>query len=598
MKPLRIKIAHHKHRAKIKIRYVAAALMLTLLVVPQPVSCAAACPDVRVVFARGSGGAHNEDPNYLTFRTSIERYLSNTELTYEFIDLDYPAVGVGIDNLGVTLGALFGSGEAYEFGKSVALGSSRLIHMVNSTACPTTKYVLGGYSQGAIVVSKSLPQLNADRLIYAATFGDPKLYLPEGAGLFPDACFNRNLSDYRRYVPDCQTHEGLLGGYKPYEPTTLAGKLGTWCNRHDLFCSPFFSLDQHTAYISDHLYEDAAKVIFDKINQHFGLGSRITSAHDTVILIDSTDSMRSMIDAYKSEALRLANETFAADGRVALYDYRDLAGGYDPIERCNFSTCTPENFAEKLAEITVAGGGDRPESLLSAAYHVMWRLQWKFGATKSLVILTDAGYLSPDRDRTTFADVVSLSRAIDPVNFYVITTPEFAPSYETLAAETDGRVVTNFDELSLLTDYIMDRYDSLPRVEITEPSTLPELSVLSAERLGDTSARLRIATTGDTVLIALNDAVLGMTRETTFTITGLDPALANTLTLVPIKDETRGAAVAVSLNDGLDYAAQAENPDRLTSSNQSTSSVWSEDLSVAEVPVPKAPNTGLPSTWR
>ena len=150
------------------------------------------------------------------------------DLNYEFIDLDYPAVAIGLDRLGTTLGALIGRGEAYEFGKSVNTGVKNLKALVNGSACPGTKYVLGGYSQGAMVVSKALSGLNASRLIYAATFGDPKIYLPEGQGALPAACRGENLSDYRMYVPDCYAYKGMLGAYIPYEPEALAGKVGVW----------------------------------------------------------------------------------------------------------------------------------------------------------------------------------------------------------------------------------------------------------------------------------------------------------------------------------------------------------------------------------
>ena len=66
-------------------------------------------------------------------------------------------------------------------------------------------------------------------------------------------------------------------------------------------------------------------------------------------------------------------------------------------------------------------GGDIQESLLSAAYRLMQEQNWKLGSTKSLVVLTDAGYLMPDRDGVTLDDVVTLSKSIDPVNFYIIT---------------------------------------------------------------------------------------------------------------------------------------------------------------------------------
>ena len=241
-------------KQKIKIRYVLAAATFGILTLPLAQGVQAeSCPDLRIVFARGSGGERWTDQNYLAFKEALQTKLVGTNLSYEFIDLDYPAVGVGLDNLGVTLGAFFGAGEAYEFGNSVNAGVKNLDKMVNSVTCSNTKYVLGGYSQGAMVVSKALGSLKADRLIYAATFGDPKLYLPEGRGLIPAACRGGNLSDYRMYVPDCQAYKGLLGANVPYEPETLVGKVGTWCNKRDIFCSSHLSISDHTAYVGEDL---------------------------------------------------------------------------------------------------------------------------------------------------------------------------------------------------------------------------------------------------------------------------------------------------------------------------------------------------------
>ena len=392
---------------------VAGVMMLAGSGIVQPrIVKAEGCPDLRVVFARGSGGERWNDKNYLEFKSTIEEKLKTVNLKYAFIDLDYPAVGVGADNLGVTVGALFGAGDAYEFGDSVNAGVKNLAKMVNSASCPGTKYVVGGYSQGAMVVSKALGSLNADRIIYAATFGDPKIYLPEGKGLMPAACRGENLSDYRMYVPDCQAYKGLLGSYIPYEPEALAGKVGTWCNRRDIFCSSRLSISDHVGYVADNLYEDASRVIFDKITKTFGIENKVSSPHDTAFLIDSTGSMKSMIDSYKAEALRLATETLSSGGRVALYDYRDLDDPYTPVEHCNFETCTLEVFENELATIRADGGGDTPESLLSASFHTMQSLNWKYGATKSLVVLTDANFLSPDRDGMTFDEVVDTILAI------------------------------------------------------------------------------------------------------------------------------------------------------------------------------------------
>ena len=534
-------------RAKIiKVRYLVVALaLLGVAMLPRTLVQSIACPDLRIVFARGSGGEHNTDANYLNFKETIETKLQTTSLHYEFIDLDYPAIG--IDDVTIATGAYFGAGEAYEFGESVKAGSSAILTMMSSTSCPNTRYVLGGYSQGAMVVSRSLPGISADKLIYAATFGDPKIYLPEGEGLIPAACKGENLSDYRMYVPDCQAYMGLLGAYVPYEPDALVGKVGTWCNKRDIFCSSRTSISDHVSYIAENLYEDASRVIFYKITDAFGLENHISSPHDTAILIDSTGSMSGMIDQYKNEALRLAKETLDSGGRVALYDYRDLADPYQPVKHCDFDTCTLESFQEGLNSIRAKNGGDTPESLLSASMHVMKDLTWKYGSTKSLVVLTDANFLSPDRDGMTFDEVVKVSKNIDPVNFYIITTKTYADDYIELANATDGKVVTNLDELNLLTDYIIERYDSLPRVEETEPLARPTLDITSMEYVGDTEIKIRLATDGARTVVTLNDAILGVTEDTEITVSDLDRNIDNIITLTPLGEEMRGEAVALTI---------------------------------------------------
>lgn len=567
---------------KIKIKYLVVALALVGSALPRLSVQAESCPDVRIIFARGSGGERWADQNYLEYKNTIESKLVTTDLNYEFVDLDYPAVGVGADNLSVTVGALFGAGDAYEFGDSVNAGVKNLAKMVNSANCPGTKYVVGGYSQGAMVVSKALGSLNADRIIYAATFGDPKIYLPEGKGLMPAACRGENLSDYRMYVPDCQAYKGLLGSYIPYEPEVLAGKVGTWCNRRDIFCSSRLSISDHVGYVADNLYEDASRVIFDKITKTFGIENKVSSPHDTAFLIDSTGSMKSMIDSYKAEALRLATETLSSGGRVALYDYRDLDDPYTPVEHCNFETCTLEVFENELATIRADGGGDTPESLLSASFHTMQSLNWKYGATKSLVVLTDANFLSPDRDGMTFDEVVQLSKTIDPVNFYIITKSAYGSYYEELADRTDGLVVTNFDELSLLTDYIIERYDTLPKVEESEPLVQPGLEIKEVTAVDD-GVRIKFETDGTRTLAALNDMVLGITEENEITISGLDIATENILRLVPLGDDVRGESVEVDLAG---YGGIIERNDNTNSSGITVV------LNGAEIILPKAPNTG------
>ncbi|MBQ6487088.1 cutinase family protein [Candidatus Saccharibacteria bacterium] len=531
--------------------YVSAVILGIYIIYGGETRAQTSCKDLRIVFARGSGAPRENNADYQAFKNSIENLISDSGISYEFIDLDYPAIGVGFDNLNVVIGAVISGGEGNEFGESVKAGATNLARMVNDE-CTDTKYVLGGYSQGAMVIIKALKEIRPERIIYAATFGDPKIYLPEGEGIIPAACRGENLSPYRMYVPDCMAYKGLLGAYIPYVADEYLNKVGTWCNKRDIFCSSRFSINDHVSYENTGLYEDAAKVIYLKIADVFGIDKRVVSPHDTVFLIDATWSMEELIDKYKSEAARLAKETLDSGGRVALFAYHDLDDFVDSlVEYCDFESCNSiETFESKLGEIVTEYGGDLPESLLSASFNLMKSLNWKLGSTKSLVVLTDAGYHAPDRDGTTFDAVVKLSKEIDPVNFYVITNEEVADEYVDLTSATGGKIETDFGKLNLLTDYIMERSDALPRVEEI-PEEVPALEILSESYYADT-ATVNYSTDGEKVIVIINGQIVGTATEKEIIVTNLDRRIDNEIILAPVSGEVRGEASRIVVPaDGL-----------------------------------------------
>lgn len=552
------KIFPKKRRAKnqkftIWWRFGGVAMVLlgaTMAVAPPPNASATSCPDVKLIFVRGSGEERVEDQNFQTFKRAMTDKLALAHLSYTFEDLDYPAISVA--NPLTLLTTFVSGGEAYSFGASVLSGVAGLARETTDASCPNTRYVLAGYSQGAMVVSKALPKLDADKIIYAATFGDPKLYLPEGLGAVPPACSGQNLSNYRVYVPDCRAYSGMLGGYVPYQTADYIDKLGTWCNKGDFFCSSHLNMRDHTSYVADDIYEEASKTIFDKILKAFGIKNTYISSHDTAFLIDSTGSMRFLIDQYKNEALNLAEKTLANGGRVALYDYRDISDNYEPREWCNFETCTLETFRAGLDGIELDGGGDNLESLLSASFKAMKRLNWQYGATKSVVVLTDANYHNPDLDGITFADVVALSKSIDPVNFYIITPSGQVGNYRSLAEATDGDVFMSSRNLSVLTQTILERYDSLPRVEEeTGPETLPTVSRVDFENISADRVKISWQNTGTRTLVILNDLILGVTEGNEIILDELDFSVENVVRLVPLGEERRGEGVEITLTNSV-----------------------------------------------
>ena len=518
--------------------------------------------------------------------------------------------------MGTLVSTFFSAGSAYEFGKSVDSGVEALVRMVKG-GCTRTKYVIGGYSQGAMVVSKALRSLPSERVIYAATFGDPKIYLPEGrsqlsisemfggaknvtkVGMIPAACSGENLSDYRAYVPDCYAYKGMLGAYEPYAPTGFEGKLGTWCNTYDMFCSSYLSAESHTSYVSDDLYEDAARVVYNKIAAEFGRPHEYVSPHDTAILIDATGSMRNPIERYRDEALRLAQKTLDGGGRMALYTYGDRYEGQKIVKLCGFDECNSEEIKKKLWDIRVDGGGDFDESVLWSSRELMQELEWRRGATKSVVVLTDAGYHPVDYGGVTVEDVVRLSKSIDPVNIYVIAESEVVSRFAELTERTGGAAVDLGGELSSLTETIIRRYDSLPRVVETgiggegyeglfggdESFMLPTITDVEVEDNGES---IVLKWTGDatSVMLAVNDAVLGASKEHVAEVQGLNRSTEDRITLVPLSETRRGESVEVVVPAASSHGETMPSDEKNTPDASQTSATRNKPV------IPKAPNTG------
>lgn len=435
------------------------------------------CDDVRFIFARGSGsnlGAADES----AWRASLDKMFKGTKLKYGFYELGtdeqnghkYPAAAIngsasGFFNL---IGAAIGGGDSFAYGDSVNEGVAELqsyIENINKS-CPYTKFVVGGYSQGAQVVSKAISRslIPTDNLIYAATFGDPKIYLPEGMprqGTVPEACLGQNLSNYRIYAPNCRDYDGILGSHKPYQPHQYYDKVGIWCHNDDIMCSMKSNLDDHLSYVSNNLYLHASYIIANKVAEAFpaettsGANTNIKANQDTVIMFDTTESMASMIDSYKEEALKLARETFAKGGHVALVEYRDLHDPFIPVIHCDLDTCTLHDFEYKLAGLQAYGGGDSPESYLSCVYYALNNLNWHQGANKTIIGISDAGFHDPDRNGVTKEMVIARTLEIDPVNLYMITSE--ADEYAEITTATNGAVFSSADEYSTSTQYILER---------------------------------------------------------------------------------------------------------------------------------------------
>jgi len=136
--------------------------------VSNPTAAAQPCPDVDVVFARGTGEPPGLGGTGQAFVDALRGLTAGKSL--DVYAVNYPASG--------------------DFANSLAAGADDASAHVQSTVdnCPNTKVVLGGYSQGAAVVdtiSGTMPPPVADHVAAVALFGNPRSTYAASLAGFP-----------------------------------------------------------------------------------------------------------------------------------------------------------------------------------------------------------------------------------------------------------------------------------------------------------------------------------------------------------------------------------------------------------------------------
>jgi cutinase len=185
-----------------------------------PVAAAAPCPDVEVIFARGT-----------TEAPGVGR------IGQAFVDALRPQVG------GRSLGVYAVNYPATrDFVNSTPAGRDDVNTHVQSMAanCPTTRMVVGGYSQGAAVVdlaTTALPPQVADNVAAAAVFGGPR------------STFADSLSP------------GPLSAIGP----RYVAKTIDLCVPNDPICSEGWDWGAHGAYVESGMVNQAAAFVAGRL---------------------------------------------------------------------------------------------------------------------------------------------------------------------------------------------------------------------------------------------------------------------------------------------------------------------------------------------
>lgn len=210
-------------------RLVLAAALAVPAIAAAPAATADPCPDIEVIFARGTGGVGLGD------------------VGQGFVDaVRARAGGHSVDAYSVNYPASF------DFANSVPVGAADAASRVQSMAdnCPTTRLVLSGISQGAGVIDlitmdqrplgewtpTPMPAQVANHVAAVAVFGNP-------AGTIPG------------------------GGRLPAMSTLYGAKTIDLCAPDDMYCAPGGkSFLAHLAYVQNGMVEQAAEFVAARLD--------------------------------------------------------------------------------------------------------------------------------------------------------------------------------------------------------------------------------------------------------------------------------------------------------------------------------------------
>jgi Cutinase/von Willebrand factor type A domain/PKD domain len=458
----------------------AATLSVIATLLPVVGARADACSDVEMIWARGTGtglgaGAFSRFDGALALRIDASTsYTSAHELGSGdgFGGFKYLAAGADIDLVLQGL-APFLPGGVYD--NSVTEGRHELVAYLEdrAAACPGEVFVLGGHSQGAQVVGEAVGLLDSAvraRVAYVALFGDPKFNTGNfTTDVFPGlpsvtvpiACATGPKPWVRGSAP-CFISGGIFGPREPYVPADIEQRVGSWCRNFDPSCDgsvvDLLSLSEHSKYFDaksdvDFAALEAAIALRSALPNHeadfdvswfpFAVG---ISGADLGIVFDTTGSMWPYIDDAKANAADLAQTwtNTLPNARVGLVDYKDQGDAYVSQLDLDLTDSTGD-FQTAVDGLSADGGGDTPEAALSGLMTALNGLDWRPGATKVLVVITDAPGKDPEPGTGyTMPQVIQRSLEIDPVAIYTVNVGDdgdVSTFFTPLADGTAGEMV-------------------------------------------------------------------------------------------------------------------------------------------------------------
>ncbi len=140
---------------------------------------------------------------------------------------------------------------------------------------------------------------------------------------------------------------------------------------------------------------------------------------DVAVVIDSTSSMQSVLDAARTTVGRIVAtlSTLIPNFRLAVVTYRDAKDEY--VTRHSGFSNSPWNAVHFMEGLKPEGGGDTPESVLEALQVALQRLEWSPKARRVVILVGDAP--GHEADRVALRNLVRA--ASERTTIHCVVTP-------------------------------------------------------------------------------------------------------------------------------------------------------------------------------
>ncbi|WP_107766791.1 cutinase family protein [Nocardioides terrigena] len=255
--------------------------------------------------------------------------------------------------------------------------------------CPITKWVLVGYSQGAMAARWTYDTIGS-RVASLYLVGDP-FQKPSAAGTTGAGANGQGM--LRWNWPGMRDS---LDAYYAKKPSTAM----SLCHNNDVICDfgTYGQAEHENYYKTDAEKKEQGKALGAIVRTAVQESLNPTRTRDVEIMIavDTTGSMQDYIDDAVASAQALGNRVLAISpgSRVGLVEYRDHGDSF--VARTVVGLTRNVSVLQGgLVNLVADEGGDTPEAVYSGIVQA-GRAGWASGSTRAIAVLGDAPAHDPE----------------------------------------------------------------------------------------------------------------------------------------------------------------------------------------------------------